>query len=408
MTSDIPDKKEPTIQTPVNKRQISPENFDSFKSPSVVRSLFTSSKVSLGPTPQKDGRVLGLFDLLDDEHSDTPTNIQDLKSSGDQTHPPDYTTPHKSQTKKDYDGLVASTMSTSPGKRRKLNSVSTPSKNLSSRKNEAMTPLSESKFNLTTPSFLRRDNGIHHQSCNMEAGQELLLSPQTIRVVKKPRMKTLSSILASLRETQDEDLDNELEVLREIEAEELGLNKPTIGAIHEKDNLKFTDNQVSLHGPANWLLDEPSSDHAPELSDQQTKTYVKKGQKRTTRRIKMKPTPSIKPVHGGHQKLKEKISDSDDKVTLIGNDANTSDSKKSPSSTERAGNFNSDDSQSEYTASEGETRYRRPNQNKQKNEGKVKKSSAHQNYKRLKMRNSGAKGNTGRHGGRFRKSRNKM
>jgi hypothetical protein len=78
-----------------------------------------------------------------------------------------------------------------------------------------------------------------------------------------------------------------------------------------------------------------------------------------------------------------------------------------------ARNFDSD-SQSEYTASEGGTRYRRPNQGKKdKNanrDGKVKTAArkvtalANQNFKRLKLRNSGAKGGPG-HNSRFRRKR---
>ena len=77
-----------------------------------------------------------------------------------------------------------------------------------------------------------------------------------------------------------------------------------------------------------------------------------------------------------------------------------------------ARNFDSD-SQSEYTASEGGTRYRRPNQKKDKKankDGKVKTAArkvtamANQNFKRLKLRNSGAKGGPA-HNSRFRRKR---
>ena len=78
-----------------------------------------------------------------------------------------------------------------------------------------------------------------------------------------------------------------------------------------------------------------------------------------------------------------------------------------------ARNFDSD-SQSEYTASEGGTRYRRPNQAKKSKsankDGKIKTAArkvnamAHQNFKRLKLRNSGAKGGPG-HNSRFRRKR---
>jgi DNA replication regulator SLD2 len=78
-----------------------------------------------------------------------------------------------------------------------------------------------------------------------------------------------------------------------------------------------------------------------------------------------------------------------------------------------AGNFDSD-SGSEYTASEGGTRYRRPNQQKKTKdrtgEGRVKTAArkvgamAHANFKRLKLRNSGSKGGVA-HNSRFRRKR---
>jgi DNA replication regulator SLD2 len=80
---------------------------------------------------------------------------------------------------------------------------------------------------------------------------------------------------------------------------------------------------------------------------------------------------------------------------------------------ESARNFDSD-SQSEYTASEGGTRYRRPDQSKKRKvmgkDGKIRSvarkvtAAAHQNFKRLKLRNSGAKGPVA-HNSRFRRKR---
>ena len=68
-----------TIQTPKRARPATtPLKFvhsaevDPYHSPSIVRSLqFTPSHLrAVGPTPQRDGKVLGIFDLLDDEDDD--------------------------------------------------------------------------------------------------------------------------------------------------------------------------------------------------------------------------------------------------------------------------------------------------------------------------------------------------
>jgi hypothetical protein len=78
---------------------------------------------------------------------------------------------------------------------------------------------------------------------------------------------------------------------------------------------------------------------------------------------------------------------------------------------DEARNFDSD-SQSEYTASEGGTRYKRADQSKKRKvmgkDGKIRTgvskvtALANQNFKRLKLRNSGAKGGPA-HNSRFRR-----
>ena len=70
-----------SVQTP-SAAGNSPWKIDPYDSPSVVRSLFTPSRKSLAPTPQKEGKVLGLFDLLADEEGTITPKRKRIKQKG--------------------------------------------------------------------------------------------------------------------------------------------------------------------------------------------------------------------------------------------------------------------------------------------------------------------------------------
>ncbi|TVY35649.1 DNA replication regulator [Lachnellula subtilissima] len=144
---------------------------------------------------------------------------------------------------------------------------------------------------------------------------------------------------------------------------------------------------------------------------QPLKVYKKKGQKRTTRRVKMKPVRS-KPSTS-LQPPAPIDEDSEDELTQGAVPETQAEAVDASQAVEREGeeagdfaearNFDSD-SQSEYTASEGGTRYKRPDQQKRKvmgRDGKIRRGAskvtalANQNFKRLKLRNVGAKGGPG-------------
>ncbi|POS85056.1 hypothetical protein EPUL_003940 [Erysiphe pulchra] len=435
------------LLTPL-KRKISLEERELYKSPSVTRSLFTPRKISIGPTPQKEGRALGLFDLLGDNESDGSREIlgvvDPLNPHTTASHA--QKTPPKSHVKKDLTSLNVNVTPASLSKRRRLDAFSTPSKNSRGDIYQGITPLSVSKLHFSTPSFLRRDSSIPNRPFDLEENDDQPLSPQIMRVMKrKPPIKGLSSILADLRESQDQNLDQELDVLHEIEAEEMCItNKNSTVSSKDSDlgtkefdslpsyqkssfiQVSGTDNQAifenarSRKGSGNDKLvaQDVKDDHS-------TKVYKKKGQKRTTRLVKMKPTRS-KPPPTTFINTGDSVDDyirrthqGNSEILIPFQNTTVSANYSETDSQDQARNFNSD-SQSEYTASEGETRYRRPNQRKKS--GKACAASAItlnskkesfvegekeelgrlssqkvstlslQNFRRLKLRNSGSKG----------------
>lgn len=446
-------KRQQIDRTPA-RASLQPWEVDPYESPSVIRNLFASEKkTALGPTPQKDGQVLGLFDLLQDSGSEpTPSKKENLKPPG--THITQ-ATPNKSR---QIDTMKHSRTPASASKRYLLDAFATPSKNKLLNTPGGKTPSSVSKLHFSTPSFLRRDSQRVRQLPAVNENEDgLALSPEVIRVPRKPLVRGLSSMLASLRKMEEEAADDDLEALHEMENEMAGIsNKPAaktqtkanpkpkpksiqeeaededqdaLNALHEMENeagnnttvtaksnpkpqpeILVEDSQTGLLGGFDDIAAYDSAPEDPKDRDgQPLKVYKKKGQKRTTRRVNMKPVrskPAANPIPADEESDDELAGDKLVAETQLveGDDM---------SGFADARNFDSD-SQSEYTASEGGTRYRRPDQSKKRKvmgkDGKIKTAArkvtalANQNFKRLKLRNSGAKGGVA-HNSRFRRKK---
>jgi DNA replication regulator SLD2 len=398
-----------------SKGSMRPWEVDPYESPSVIRDLFTpSKKTAIGPTPQKDGQVLGLFDLLqDDGVVASPSKLENGKDKDIQISI--QATPRKPRNAlEDNVTLKYSRTPASSRKRYTLDAFATPLKSRSINGLGGKTPSSVSKLHFPTPSFLRRDSH-RTQMPVVNEDESVTLSPEMVRVPRKPLVRGLSSILAGLRRMEEEAADEDLEALHEMEIEMAGEGKPASKPTAAKEGVLVEDCQPRL--PLGGFDDEAMYDSEPEelknptlgRDGQPLKVYKKKGQKRTTRRVNMKPTRS-KPQPQPEAQPQE---DSDDEL------AAPEETVPETQVDDMAGfgegrNFDSDESQSEYTASEGGTRYRRPNQtkkNKKANkDGKIKTAArkvgtlAHQNFKRLKLRNSGAKGGAA-HNSRFRRKK---
>lgn len=300
-TTSTPRKKGKDIfQTPSKARTAHPANVDPYDSPSVLRRLFSPSthmqsssplKTAIGPTPQRDGKALGLFDLLSESGGSTATpsatRIASVKGMSAQT---------PSKKRKTMDTIAEEegeeeAASTPRGERTPASSgkiydlsalFATPTawkyssivedeaskgtfgNNRASQPNP-QPPTNTDPANLETPSFLRRStSGIFGSSNpNANAGG---LSPILSRKPQQFVGKGLSQIVQGLRDMEEERLDDDLDALREMENEQQGTG------------VEVADSQI----PA-----DPTT---------QGRTYKKKGQKRTTRLVRMKPVVAPKPA----------------------------------------------------------------------------------------------------------------
>lgn len=398
----------------------------------MIRKLFTPSATKhLGPTPQKDGVPLGIFDLL----SEVETPIITRVGEG-----PSQATPSKQRsiTREFASTHKHSRTPNSSGKKHMLDAFLTPSHRLS-KLHDVETPKTVSKLDFGTPSFLRRGGITRSKSLGsiQEKDSTEATSPEVVRLPRKiPLMRGLSSIAADLRRTAEEAAEEDLDILREMEndASAPSSTKP-VATLSIKNDLALAetavtqveDSQPPLPGGLLGGFDDIAMfDSEPEVQQdrgQPLKIYKKKGQKRTTRRS------NLKPVRPKSSKVKQSA------ITHINSDSDTdfidelqdppdldTNRVESPSETianapegfkPDARNFDTDSSGSEYTASEGGTRYRRAKQKRKKSyddEGKEKKTGrtrkvgavSAQNFKRLKLRNNGAKGGPGV-GSRFRR-----
>lgn len=139
------------MKTP-SKTSTKPWEIDPYESPSMIRKIFTPSKRTvIGPTPQKDGQVLGIFDLLQEDRV-TPRKLADPISKQNSIQ----ATPQKTSGEATF-SLRHSRTPTSSGKRYMLDKFATPVKSLNPNA-QGGTPSSVSKLHFSTPSFLRRDS----------------------------------------------------------------------------------------------------------------------------------------------------------------------------------------------------------------------------------------------------------
>jgi DNA replication regulator SLD2 len=243
-------------QTPTKNKTDAPWGDALSDSPlSARRQRLLSRRDQVGPTPQKTGRVLGIFDSFIDVESTPPRSTQ--RGQIEQGTP--------SKTKKDR-------VSASPSPRLKEDDASpflTPRK----RKLGEMkiTPRSrEGRGNVfATPSALRE------WKPPVVDGE--LASPQVRRPPPMPK-RGLSSMLKELREMEDHALDDEEEAMREMEAEAAGqspVKKP------KKTTPIFDQPELPPLPPGAFIEETQVHGH----DEEGERVWKKKGLKRQHKRI---------------------------------------------------------------------------------------------------------------------------
>lgn len=425
---------------------------------------------SIGPTPQRDGRVLGLFDALPFKDADIdspckPNNAaRPLQGIIAAPEPAIEETPRASRRTVDIlgggggGGEAADKLGRTPSTRRKRHQQlrsprpgsSIPSTPLKPHDGNrvAKTPgtsSSVSKLQFQTPAFLRRIPMAQISEADRE-----YKSPEPRRLPRKPLLRGLSSVVADLRKLQEAELDDDLDALREMESGDAPPAKPgpaqqpqqknadsgaeprTADRKENESSILAEDMEKQNLGLLGGFDDEGQYDSPDETgagldrSGQPLKVYKKKGQKRTTRRSNMRPVRTRRSAaadEDGTEKPPTPPATSPSSKTLVADAAAGGDDDEDPALLSGSEFAASDDDEDELAKDFKPKTHEAPTKKvaaaaaggdnkKTKPEGRavVKKAArkvnelAHANFKRLKLRNSGAKGGPG-HNSRFRRRR---
>ncbi|KAK8154882.1 DNA replication regulator SLD2 [Phyllosticta citrichinensis] len=265
----------------------------------------------LGPTPQKDGYVLGIFDLLP---SATPSTERSVL--GDIA--PNHATPRKQDPNDESEDIWSGRRARfgrtpmSEGKRHFLDQfMSTP---LKRKRDQEEQPTPSSK-GLETPAFLRRD---WFPMASLAEG------PDSPKMPKKPRifMRSISTLIQERRKEHEEDKrkaaeeaqqaeaqehgdqsadeDNENheddeEAMRELEAEQATMSSSTKNTARRlftsQPTAQTTAQPPEMHLGADGEThpSEDEDDGEQNAATQETRPWKKRGAKRQTRRVIMRP-----------------------------------------------------------------------------------------------------------------------
>ncbi|EMD66571.1 hypothetical protein COCSADRAFT_197987 [Bipolaris sorokiniana ND90Pr] len=252
----------------------------------------------IGPTPQRDGIVLGLFDQL--PFALTPTKSRTVLGEVGLNVPQ---TPSKGLEDGASEALLESRARgertpLSAGKRFLLNQFVTPKKR---RLDEEGTP-SSTMHGLATPAFLRRDNALG------AIDEEDETTPRPAPWKRRGLGRSLTAMIQAMKKDEDDKLDEEADIMRELEMEEEGIVAPKKPRIPQ---LLVQDSQAPMPlGPDRGAESEEDSGEEPELGPdgKPRRAWKKKGMKRQTRRVIMRPNivkPKPTPAPETHDDMEE-------------------------------------------------------------------------------------------------------
>ncbi|KAF2273917.1 uncharacterized protein EI97DRAFT_382413 [Westerdykella ornata] len=368
--------------TPLKRKRDSGVSFGELTE--VNENLSPQGPDMIGPTPQRDGIVLGLFDLLPTE---TPSKRRAVLA---EVAPNVLQTPSRNlEVPESETSLPPGRGERTPqsiGKRNLLDRFVTPQKR---KRGEEGTPTSALK-GLATPAFLRRDAAL---DVIIEDDEP---TPRPAPWKRRGLGRSLSSMIQSLKKQEEDRLDEEAEIMREMEMEAEGIVVPRKSNAPE---VVVEDSQQAMPlGPDGAVDSEDEgnqeNDDAQGPDGQPRKVWKKRGQKRQTRRVIMRPN-FVKPLPVAP--LQDVHSSEEDAVLETQLDGFHEDT-------------GTDDDGSDYDSDASHTPKKRKTQPKQsqvagKQESSVMepvkkvarkiKATAHANYRKLKIKSKGA-GNGGK------------
>ncbi|KAJ6260401.1 hypothetical protein Dda_4627 [Drechslerella dactyloides] len=284
-TSQTPHKSpgNPFVFTPTTTR---PELQNPLDSSSAHRRLKWMTKGYVSPTPQKNGKVLGIFDKLPGM---TPTPQKRNREADDDKLLAKLTESAKKKSKSIHDSPLADSDDDDDDAYTPLDPT-TPSRK---RRYEFQTPLSKkSKVKedeadpFATPAFFRVSQ------CTFELKENgSPVTPDIKRFLPNRGMigkvKPLSTLVKELREMQENYEDPGADVLRELEQNELpgGGAEPVVPTAAAVLDARVSKVVEALLPP----LDPSKAEEIENENAKKPPAYKKKGQKRQTRRVKIRP-----------------------------------------------------------------------------------------------------------------------
>ncbi|KAF2739374.1 DNA replication regulator SLD2 [Polyplosphaeria fusca] len=253
---------------------------DSLPIDSAVELLSPQGPAMIGPTPQRNGIVIGLFDLLPVE---TPSKKRTILSEVSTNI---FQTPSKCGGKTESETSYVSAVRRektpqSSGKRFMLDRFVTPKKR---KLDDQGTPTSALK-GLSTPAFLRRNNGL------ADIYEENEPTPRPAPWKRRSFGRSLSGMIQSMKQDQEDRLDEEANIMRELEMEADGFAPLPKKAKTSKTFVKDSQDNGSLDADGFVAYDvEGEESEIDDASKPGGKIFKKRGQKRQTRRVIMRPT----------------------------------------------------------------------------------------------------------------------
>lgn len=242
-------------------------------------------RMHLGPTPQKDGQILSLFDDLSSTASKpsraalstiqpnanfTPSKPSQLLFT-DNDSPPENLHLNRTPASSSKRFLLDSFVSTPPLKRKREDDEPATHATPSSAKG------------LSTPAFLRRSSNMLIMDTLVEEAENDDEMKMNIGRMRQPPFKkrgivrSLSSIIQGLRKQEDDKLDEELEAMREME------NADEEDSI--EDTVQVIDSQVVMPLGPDRGIESDESEEEVQNNGVSRKPWKKKGLKRQTKRV---------------------------------------------------------------------------------------------------------------------------
>jgi len=250
-------------------------------------------RVRLGPTPQRNGQVLGLFDNDFQTPSRTRQALNDIHSNVIATPSGADKSCHDDKFDNENDLQRFGRTPTSSGKRYMLDIFATP---LKRKREECLgSPIVESKHEDHTPKFLRRTTLDFRSQVGLGNATNTTSSTRQ----KQPLVRSLSAIIRGLKDQIEEQADEELDLLRELEQAEVTNPKSGGTTLPQPIEKSATHDEREMPLGPDRAAESDGEDEGDDLAlagadGQPRKVWKKKGLKRQTRRVnsKSKTVPS--------------------------------------------------------------------------------------------------------------------